>query len=465
MQTDGRTATYGRRETTLIGYAPAPSTPQATVYQGESQRNDSAPAEPTGEQAETLVANLAGALEPAPTQPGPPEEAASQRALTIEPDEHERLPEFDALQTVKPGDRRNPMSRRLPINRGRHLSRAFFEEGERQEQKGWEDSPLATDPSLSGSGELGFSSFDQLPRRRAPMIALAVGATTALVVVGALTFGARSTGSPGSGAVSPAREVRTASVQAAAPSAPVLASPVQVPAPAPAQAPASASASMPASMTARAPVAAPPPAVISPAAVKAPPPVAAAAPVARPAPVVAAPVKSHGTTPGPVKTTAPAPVRAAAPAVAIASAGKVAPRAFVPTADARGMTKPRAQVPRVVGPAASAKTGRQAASARRAPAPRAPVANTVPARLRMKSPPAPAQTSAPAATAAPAAVAPASVEVNTAAPEEASAAASPTASPPAEAAAPPAPAAAAPVELPPASAAPAAPPPEPDDVP
>ena len=70
-------------------------------------------------------------------------------------------------------ERRNPRSRRQPINRGRDLSRSFFEEGDRQQQAGWEASPLAEAPDATVRA-LHFDSFDQVPRRRAAGVVVTV---------------------------------------------------------------------------------------------------------------------------------------------------------------------------------------------------------------------------------------------------------------------------------------------------
>ncbi|HEY4183459.1 MAG TPA: hypothetical protein VGP07_00255 [Polyangia bacterium] len=69
------------------------------------------------------------------------------------------------------------------------VSARFFAEGERQELLGWKDSPLVDDTVVIPAVQ--FSSFDRVPRRRAPLVltmATAVGA--AIVGFGALGMGA-----------------------------------------------------------------------------------------------------------------------------------------------------------------------------------------------------------------------------------------------------------------------------------
>jgi serine/threonine protein kinase len=104
-------------------------------------------------------------------------EAALSAALSAAP--------ITDLQAPVSGERRNPLSRRKPINRGRNLSKQFFEEGERQQDSQWENSPLAVDPGVADHGAT-FSSFDRVPRRRGPLVAAAL-----IVAVAVAGFAAR----------------------------------------------------------------------------------------------------------------------------------------------------------------------------------------------------------------------------------------------------------------------------------
>ncbi|MEP6652819.1 MAG: hypothetical protein ABJA82_05645 [Myxococcales bacterium] len=106
------------------------------------------------------------------------------------------------------------MSRRQPINRGRHLSRQFFEEGERQQETDWENSPLAAADAARDSS-IDFKSFDEVPSRRGPLVAIAVAAVTAVVgLVGWTIFGVASSSS------APVDQSAAALLQIQAPQAP-----------------------------------------------------------------------------------------------------------------------------------------------------------------------------------------------------------------------------------------------------
>jgi hypothetical protein len=132
----------GPRETTLVGYA-APGPDSTFSDDAGTGRADSLPADSL----------------PADSSPVP---------------EARREPISGVVDAGAFVDRRNPLSRRMPINRGRHLSRQFFEEGARQQETGWVDSPLADDPEFPDPS-IRFRSFDQIPRRHGPLLALAGG--------------------------------------------------------------------------------------------------------------------------------------------------------------------------------------------------------------------------------------------------------------------------------------------------
>ena len=61
------------------------------------------------------------------------------------------------------------------------ISSGFFQEGERQEANGWEDSPLALEPSPEEAPPA-FSSFDRIPRKRAPLVVTTFILGIALVI-------------------------------------------------------------------------------------------------------------------------------------------------------------------------------------------------------------------------------------------------------------------------------------------
>ncbi|MES1204987.1 MAG: hypothetical protein ABUS79_03540, partial [Pseudomonadota bacterium] len=154
MHTEESPSQAGPRERTLVGYAPAPELPGHT--------------------------HLPAAIPAVPGDQGPIVEAAGEPPVAP-----------PAAPDVPGGERRNPLSRRQPINRGRHLSKQFFEEGDRQQERGWEDSPLAAD----GEGTrraIGFDSFDEVPKRRAPMVAATVVASAGLALLAVWAFGAPS---------------------------------------------------------------------------------------------------------------------------------------------------------------------------------------------------------------------------------------------------------------------------------
>jgi len=118
---------------------------------------------------------------PAPTVRVPIGTTARTVQLSVAPPTTVSLPLEDAA--AAPG-----RSRRLDSV----ISSGFFQEGERQEANGWEDSPLALEPPADEAPPA-FSSFDRIPRKRAPLVVTTFILGIALVIGFAVTgVGARS---------------------------------------------------------------------------------------------------------------------------------------------------------------------------------------------------------------------------------------------------------------------------------
>jgi serine/threonine protein kinase len=92
-----------------------------------------------------------------------------------------------------PAERLDRRSHRVATGPDGALTKRFFLEGDLQEKNEWKNSPLARDRAASET-EVEFSSFDQVPRKRKPLVAVAI--VVALLVAG---LGASRAGWPSPG--------------------------------------------------------------------------------------------------------------------------------------------------------------------------------------------------------------------------------------------------------------------------
>jgi len=121
-------------------------------------------------------------VEPQAVQP-----SATVRMPVQAPARTVQVPLAPAATVVLPAQQRSPAG--APSTRLDSLvSARFFQEGEQQEAKNWEDSPLVNEP-FPDEEPPKISSFDRVPRHRAPLLVttfiLAIGLVIGLAIEGA----------------------------------------------------------------------------------------------------------------------------------------------------------------------------------------------------------------------------------------------------------------------------------------
>jgi serine/threonine protein kinase len=105
---------------------------------------------------------LAGSASDAPVVP------AKQ---VLAPARHGDSAPIKPLEVTTPAP--DPRPRPDPAGRDGALTKRFFQEGDLQEKNRWKNSPLALE-TVPPNADIGFTSFDHLPRRRKPLVAVAM---------------------------------------------------------------------------------------------------------------------------------------------------------------------------------------------------------------------------------------------------------------------------------------------------
>jgi hypothetical protein len=146
-----------RGERTLMGIGPEFIRREA-VADGVSGTLDGVPQERMDRTPSAPIVVESRAVVPSPTVriPLPVPERTVQ--LSVAPNATAELPVEPPLPAGAPSPRLDSL-----------VSARFFQEGEKQEANGWEDSPLTTEP-FPDEEPPKISSFDRVPRRRGPLL-------------------------------------------------------------------------------------------------------------------------------------------------------------------------------------------------------------------------------------------------------------------------------------------------------
>jgi len=158
-----------RGERTLMGIGPE-FIRREIVADGVSGTLDGVPHERMDRTPSSPIVVEAQAVTPAPTVRMPVPAAARTVQLSAAPAPTVVLPVEQAAPEKGPSLRLNSL-----------VSGRFFQEGEQQEAKNWEDSPLVNEP-FPDEVPPKISSFDHVPRHRAPLIVTTFLLGTALVI-------------------------------------------------------------------------------------------------------------------------------------------------------------------------------------------------------------------------------------------------------------------------------------------
>src|SRR3569832_117755 len=164
-----------RGERTLMGFGPE-FFRREIVADGVAGTLDGVPHERMDRTPSSPIVVEAQAVTPAPTVRIPVPAAARTVQLSAAPAATVVLEGGRPAPGEQPAPEKGPSLRLNSLISGR-----FFQEGEQQEAKNWEDSPLVNEP-FPDEVPPKISSFDHVPRHRAPLIVTTFLPGTALVI-------------------------------------------------------------------------------------------------------------------------------------------------------------------------------------------------------------------------------------------------------------------------------------------